>query len=824
MLPDFAAPNELPFHFYFYHSERFKIRRWRNGLTFLLPIFNPVPLRIGEKAIVVSRDELFLIRGEINFLPELKPNDLLLCFELDIKYFDALYPNFSSLDFQTNPDKGSVANIRDVIIALYVETADHSPGHYLKISELLSRLGLLLLEICAVRDGKEQNTEFDARIGQLVDYIKEHFREKITLTDLSSYVHLNPQYLSRFFSRYTNVHLEDCIAQIRLQKSVGELCCGSQGLTEIALSNGFANQKAFAAACKKYLGVSPQVYRKKFKTSADGDENTAQQEQAALAYFRQEPKNDSGKDTLCMIKDKLCIDCSKATGRFSGSWRKIIGFMRASDALRSSLRDQLRTLQQEVPFEYVRFHGIFSDDMMVYNEDLDGKMVLNFNLIDELLDFLQEIKLKPYIELGYMPEKLASEKKSFYKWHANVSAPNDLSKWVLLIRSFLEHLDERYGKERIDSWLFEIWDEPDYGNRYYPEPKNLEFPFLKSTLKTLKEFDPDLQVGVLNLMDQALLCTDIIRQLHQSLNNYQWQPDFCAFSVYSFQYPDRPFGEIIKKAMDDLPFNYQPQKTLSSAAYGSERQFSESVDRIIRLLRQYPLAKKNYIDEWNLNPDPNDFLHDTCFKAPFIVKNVLNNCSKVDGMSYWALSDIFDEVVYTDSLTLHGGLGLMTEEGLRKPAYYAFLFLSKLGSSILFQNDYSVVTKNLKGTIQILLYNYRHFSNPSLPHRDPSVRIDSRYEIFGQSSMDVELELAGLHGKHRKKLYRVNRDHGSVYDAWIKMGAPNKLSAEEVQYLSKKSLYSYRSDDIYLVDGYSLKERLKPHEILLIILEPEASK
>lgn len=821
---DFSAQNKLPFRFYFYHDEKYGIRSWKNGLTFFLPVFKPVQLHTGKNRYLLPQDGIFLVRGETNVYPEIKQYDLLLCFELDITYFDALCPDFSKLDFQITPDDGKANDIRELILSLYIESADSFQGRNLKVAELLSRLGLMLLDTCAVRRGKDQIPEFDDRVGQIVGYIKEHFREKITLADLSSFVHLNSQYLSRFFSKRTDSTLEDCIAQIRLQESIEDLRCTGKGLAEIALHNGFPNQKAFSAACKKYLGVSPQAYRKEYRTAAEKDEKTIRLEQSVMAYFKQTLKSSGGRDLLCIAKDKVCIDCSKVTGKFSGSWRKVIGFMRASDALRSSLRDQLRTLQQEIPFEYVRFHGVFSDDMMVYNEDLNGKIVLNFNLIDELLDFLQEIKLKPFMELGYMPEKLASGKKYFYKWHANISAPSDMSKWILLIKKLVEHLTERYGKEQIDSWLFEIWDEPDYVNRYYPEPKNLEFPFLKHTLKALKESDPDLKIGVVNLMDEALLTTDIVRQLYLSLKDYKWQPDFCAFSVYSFQYLNKPFRDIIKKEMDVIPFNYQPQKTLSYAAYGSESQFSESIDHITSLFREYPIAKKIYIDEWNLNPDPNDFLHDTCFKASFLVKNVLNNCSKVDGMGYWALSDIFDEVVYPDSLTLHGGLGLMTEDGLKKPAYYAFLFLSKLGHSILFQNDFCIVTRNLKGAVQILMYNYCHFINSKLPHRDPSIRADSRYEVFGKSSIDVELELSSLHGTYRKKTYRVNRDHGSVYDEWIRMGAQNKLSAEEVRYLSKKSLYSYRSDDIFLSDRYTLKERLEPHEILLMLLEPETPK
>jgi xylan 1,4-beta-xylosidase len=813
----FLSQNAPPFEFYFYNIEKFKMHSWPNRLNFLLTLNKPVYLYIGEQQNSLCPNEVFLVGRQTHFHIDADQFDSILCFELDLTFFDSYYTNFSKLNFQLTDNK---REIYEIIVSLYVESMNTSKNHYLKMNLILLQLGLLLLNKCVLSDSKEQNSTFNERINQIADYIREHFREKITLTDLSSFVHLNPQYLSRFFSKYTNVPLEDFIAQIRLQESLKDLCYSNKSLVEVALQSGFANQKAYGSACKKYLGFSPQTYRKAFKVSETKKYEPTTLEQFALTYFTKLLNQKNQGEIFNFKKDKINIDCSKVKGKLSHSWRKALGFMRASDALRAPLRDQLHLIQQDMPFEYARFHGIFSDDMMVYNEDSSGQPIFNFNLVDEVLDFLEEIKLKPWIELGYMPEKLASEDRHLYKWNANISGPKDMEKWTLLIRTFIKHIIERYGKKQIDTWLFEIWDDPDYGNRYFPKLQNYNFLFFKNTLKALKKVDNNLKVGGVNLIASAILETNILSKLYQSIEHFPWKLDFCTFYVYSYQYQDEIQKALAKEVTNT---SFQPQDSLTYTTYAEEQFLTKSIDKVLSLLYQYPIAPQIYINEWNLNPDPHDIFHDTCFKAPFIIKNVLNNCAKVDVMGYWAFSDIFDEVIYSDNITFHGGLGILTDNGLKKPSYFAFWFLSKLGHSIVFQNDYSIITKDLKGSFQILIFNYCHFANSQLSHCDSSIQLKNRYGVFTDHFLEVEFSLSAIQGEYRKRVYRVNRENGSVYDDWVKIGAQIKISNEEIQYLSKKAIYNYSSENIFVYDEYILHERLKPHEILLIILEPKTS-
>ena len=96
---------------------------------------------------------------------------------------------------------------------------------------------------------------------------------------------------------------------------------------------------------------------------------------------------------------------------------------RASDVLIHDVQEMLVTLQKNVGFEYIKLSGIFSDDLHVYSETLSNAPIYSFTYLDKIFDFVIENHLKPWIQLSYMPEKLAKypSKRLF---GANVSQPN----------------------------------------------------------------------------------------------------------------------------------------------------------------------------------------------------------------------------------------------------------------------------------------------------------------------------------------------------------------------------------------------------------------
>ncbi len=109
----------------------------------------------------------------------------------------------------------------------------------------------------------------------------------------------------------------------------------------------------------------------------------------------------------------------------------------------------------------------------VYTEDANGKPVYSFKLLDEIFDAYKAAGVRPMVELGFMPKDLAADLPGQqdlpYQVHypgrttsgKSNNPPKDYKKWGELVRVVTAHLVERYGKETVLQWYFEVWNEPD---------------------------------------------------------------------------------------------------------------------------------------------------------------------------------------------------------------------------------------------------------------------------------------------------------------------------------------------------------------------------
>jgi xylan 1,4-beta-xylosidase len=108
----------------------------------------------------------------------------------------------------------------------------------------------------------------------------------------------------------------------------------------------------------------------------------------------------------------------------------------------------------------------------VYSEDASGKPVYDFNILDAIFDEYRAAGVRPMVELGFMPKDMAADlpdRHEPYQVHfpKNVvsgksnNPPKDYAKWGELIRVVAHHLVERYGRDTVMQWYFEVWNEPD---------------------------------------------------------------------------------------------------------------------------------------------------------------------------------------------------------------------------------------------------------------------------------------------------------------------------------------------------------------------------
>ena len=109
----------------------------------------------------------------------------------------------------------------------------------------------------------------------------------------------------------------------------------------------------------------------------------------------------------------ISVDAAHVVGPHSATPLMTVGAGRANEGLRADWQQQLATVQKEIGFKYLRFHGLLHDDMGVYMEDSSGTPIYNFQYVDQLYDAMLAMHIRPFVELSFMPSKLASGMKLF---------------------------------------------------------------------------------------------------------------------------------------------------------------------------------------------------------------------------------------------------------------------------------------------------------------------------------------------------------------------------------------------------------------------------
>ncbi|WP_160680171.1 helix-turn-helix domain-containing protein [Clostridium sp. C8-1-8] len=787
------------------------------SITLIFVIKGEITLKKGDKLYTLKEEDIILINPNTMYsILGLNSNQVYIL-KLDNKYFDTYYNNFSNLIFELNSTEikeqyvDAYDYIKNLMIKLLQISLNKKNGYLLIAKHLTIQIVIVLLNNFTVLNEVSccSEKEYDERIDNIIKFVLEHYKEKISLEDIAKKFHLNKQYISRYFSRQMGITLNNFISKIRLEESINDLRNYDKKITYIALENGFPNLKSYFKAFKDAYNMTPSKYRSTYLKQADANIIDLKDLEANM----KDMISAENLQLKLMNQEDGCyiIDCSVAEKSLNQKWRKLLAFGRAAEGMREELRNQLRLIQKEIPFQYVRFHGILSDEMMVYSEDWEGRIEYNFTYVDELIDFLLQIKLKPFLELGYMPEQLASEKKYIFAWRANISYPKSMKKWSELIESFVQHVIERYGVNEVKTWYFQICDQWEYFN----ENQLKYFDFFKETYNSVKKVEAGLLVG--GTFDESLL-----EQFSILNEKYNIVLDFIAFRAYSIMPTGNLSGiENINRFSKKSDNKLILQDTIDYCTYTNENFISETIDDFLDRIGKYRLeVKEVFISEWNTTPSQKDLLHDTCFKAAFFAKNVIANYDKVHGMAYWSFSDIFEESK-ASNYSFHGGLGFITNNTIKKPVYHVYELMNRLEGNIVTKEEDYIVTKSENGKVQILAYNYCHFIEETKKCHSTDISIKERYQVFDERSKSISFIIRGLAGKAVERIYRINKKNGSAYDQWLTIGAPRYLSGDEINYIKGKSIFGYEMKEISIEGDFVINEIMEPHEVLLIEIIPK---
>lgn len=424
---------------------------------------------------------------------------------------------------------------------------------------------------------------------------------------------------------------------------------------------------------------------------------------------------------------------------FPHFWEQMFGSGRATLSLRDAYRQDLRSVKAITGFAYVRFHGIFDDDVSLYDENRNGQPVYNFSYVDQIYDALLANGVKPYVELSFMPPKLASSQVHQAFWyHPVVSPPKNWTLWDDLITKFAQHLVDRYGIDEVSQWYFEVWNEPNI-DFWAGDPKqSTYYELYDHTARDLKRVNARIRVGGPSTAQAAWVSRFIA---HDVENNVP--VDFVSTHVYGNDTAKNVFG-----TSEDIP-----------RADMVCRAAQKVHDEVVASARpQLPVIFSEYNASYANEPD----VTDSIFMGPWMA-NTIRECDGLTSMmSYWTFSDVFEEqgVIKTP---FYGGFGLVAEGGVPKPAFNAFLLLHMLGTErIPADSDSVLATRNENHQLEIAVWNY------SAPEAAGAVK-------------QMTLEFTGLRGGHRAVIYQLDAEHGNALEAYDAMGRPASPTAQQYE-------------------------------------------
>lgn len=665
------------------------------------------------------------------------------------------------------------------------------------------------------------NPEKHERKQKILRYIWEHYQEPLTLKKIAKEFYLSEGHLSRIFHNISGSSFSAYLRNVRLIHARQAIRDGIVSVTEIALSSGFGSVNTFISAFKKEYGETPGslIHRYK-KESQYPAEQTHFQEKSqsyeisymSLMHYRTIENKDS---LLYQLKsDIIQADLSGKAAPLNPLWKKLYGIGYAKDVLFEVVQSALTRSLNEIGFESVIIHGIFSDELGVCTRNTDGSLRFNFVYVDLILDFLiEKLHVTPWIMLDYTPLCLIEDMQISQFGDNNLTLPANLEEWSQLIQATLKHMVEVYGKQRVSTWKFSVEQAVHISFRHCSMEDYKVF--YMTSYRIIRSVLPSAEIFAFGL-DTGHVCLPEHRELEELLLFSKVNdciPDLLSFQSFFCDYSKADQKNLDISTTEDISATENEIYPLSE----DENILSKELDEIQKIMARCGVRIPLVIIASNPGMWGRAPANDTCFTAASLVKNTVENRNGLIAFVSGPLLDFPPKLLPVKSM-YHGGTGAITYNGIPKAAYMAMKLLSEIrGEAISERDGYLLTRTEDKREFYLLLYYYcpyelsRHRSTALSPEEECTY--DRYYEFKDSGAKSVRIFLSGVPaGKYTLETQYINRKSGSSYDIWMQMGAPRQMKQQLLDYLEASSMPAFYLDEANVTRNGKL--------VLSVFLEP----
>jgi xylan 1,4-beta-xylosidase len=351
------------------------------------------------------------------------------------------------------------------------------------------------------------------------------------------------------------------------------------------------------------------------------------------------------------------------TEPFSHFFETSVGSGHMSLTLREDWRQHLRMAARDLGVKHIRGHGLLDDDMSV--SYAYGKHA--FYNIDSLVDVLLSVGMRPIFELSFMPDWLTSGNHTICHYKGNTDPPTDYSMWGELIGALGSHMVSKYGEAVASEFLFEVWNEPN--DNFWKGGQEGYWELYTHAARALKAASPTLQVG-----GPATCCADCwIADFVKHMDTNKVPYDFISTHAYSScgMAGLGDVDEVVKKIhagraiLTNVTSSDHSNHPQGKSPPWIITEFGDNCGQGFGNGGQFPSGIHDMIDQSSYT---------------FATMDQLAGPGEPQALSYWAVSDVFEESYFPiHNESFHGMFGLINLHGVPKPTYRAYQLLHEAG-------------------------------------------------------------------------------------------------------------------------------------------------
>jgi xylan 1,4-beta-xylosidase len=444
---------------------------------------------------------------------------------------------------------------------------------------------------------------------------------------------------------------------------------------------------------------------------------------------------------------------------------------------------------------FVRTHNLFTTgdgtpalkwgSTNIYTEDVNGRPIYNWKIVDSILDTYIQRGMKPLAQIGFMPEALSSKPQPYkHNWRPGAPykevftgwayPPNDYNKWRELIYQWAKHCVDRYGKKEVESWWWEVWNEPNIG--YWQGTVEEYCKMYDYAADGLLKALPAAKIGGCNITG----------------GGSKFLSSFIKHCLSDTNYATAKVGSPLDMVL--FHAKGQPQLVDGRVIMNVGTQMRNIRDAFITVnsfpsLNNIPLVIGESDPEgcaacsMSTNPENayrNGTMYSSYTAASFARKYLLADEHKVNliGAVSWSFEfenqpwfagfrDLATNGVDKPVLNVFRMFGMMKGTRVEVTGSRMYDLKTFVDSSVRKQTDIGALAAKDKNSATIMVWNYHDEDK-----REAAEKIDITLEGLTAKTITVTE-------------FRIDNEHSNSYEVWKKMGSPQSPTTEQIAVLEK---------------------------------------